>query len=427
MTIDNLGINQLLQAHNDYRSDAGVGLSPLTWSQTLANSAQNWSNHLANVGRLEHSDSEFGENIWMGTSGFYSFPEMVDSWGEEKEYFIPGSLFPDVSTTGDWSDVGHYTQIVWEDTTELGCGLSTGGGNDYLTCQYDPAGNIFGQRVYDPNVDPPPDVDPPPPVEPNNTIAQATDTSLSGSETYNISAEIDPQNDVDLFAVQLDAGDQLTADIDAQSIGSSLDPILTVFDSEGTLVAQNDDSDGLDSFIDFTANSAGNYYVGVSSYGNSDYNPSVEGSSSGFSSGSYDLSLSICCDGSPDPAQSLDRLTPVDVQVAMLPSGSPQTFSDSVGDTDIVDTYAFSVRDFGPDSIYLPNISLTGLSNDADIRLIEDYNSNGIVDVDLDEVLGSSTNGGSLDESIVIGLDGGDYFLQVYQYSGDTNYQLTFA
>lgn len=100
-------------------------------------------------------------------------------------------------------------------------------------------------------------------VEPNNTIAQATDTGLSGSGSDNISAEIDPENDVDLFAVQLDASGRLTADVDAQSIGSSLDPILTVFDSGGTLVAQNDDSDGLDSFIDFTANSAGNYYVGV--------------------------------------------------------------------------------------------------------------------------------------------------------------------
>ena len=128
-----------------------------------------------------------------------------------------------------------------------------------------------------------------------------------------------------------------------------------------------------------------------------------------------------------DPPQSIDSLTPVDVQVGMLPSGSPQTFSDSVGDADIVDNYAFSVRDFDYDSVYLANIRLTGLSNDADMRLIEDFNGNGMVDDDQGEVLGVSENWGTDPESIVMGLDEGDYVLQVYQWEGDTNYDLTFA
>ena len=403
MTID----QQVLNLINQERSNAG--LNPLLLQSQLDSAANNHSEDMAVKDFFSHTSSN-GTNWSDRISAVYQGSRLAEN--------ISAGLATPADVVQQWMNSRpHRANILDPNLEHIGIGYyhlpnDTGSVNynHYWTLTFG-AGGI-----------------PPVPVpndDTNDTIAQATDTGLSGSGTYNISAEIDPQNDVDLFAVQLDAGDRLTADIDAQSIGSSLDPILTVFDSGGTLVAQNDDSDGLDSFIDFTANSAGNYYVGVSSYANSDYNPSVEDSGSGFSSGSYDLSLSICCDGSPDQAQSLDRLTPVDVQVGMLRGPNPQTFSDSVGDTDIVDTYAFSVRDFGPDSIYLANISLTGLSNDADIRLIEDYNSNGIVDSG--EVLGSSINGGSLDESIVMGLDGGDYFLQVYQYSGDTNYQLTFA
>ena len=90
-----------------------------------------------------------------------------------------------------------------------------------------------------------------------------------------------------------------------------------------------------------------------------------------------------------------------------------------MGSDDTVDTYAFSL-DFYEGT----NISLSGLSSDADIRLIRDSNSNGIVDAN--EVIESSTGLGSRSESIT-GIDtSGDYFVQVYQYSGNTNYTLSF-
>ena len=142
----------------------------------------------------------------------------------------------------------------------------------------------------------------------------------------------------------------------------------------------------------------------------------------------YELDLSATPD-TPSPADDpteAPNLLPMEVNVGdVFSSGpGPQNFSGWVGDTNTADTYAFSVPNLGF-GIYLANISLTQLSNDADIRLIEDSNSNDIVDQG--EVIGSSTNGGSLDESIVMGLDEGEYFLQVYQYDGDTSYQLTFA
>lgn len=115
-----------------------------------------------------------------------------------------------------------------------------------------------------------------------------------------------PENDVDLFELELDSGDQLIADIDASDIGSELDPILSVFDSSGFLVAQNDDFGSLDSFIDFTAEFSDTYYVGVSSFANFDYDPFVEGSGVGGSSGFYDLSLTVNDDGGEDTEYDID-------------------------------------------------------------------------------------------------------------------------
>ncbi len=84
----------------------------------------------------------------MGTSGAYSYAQMVDSWGSEMSNFQNG-VFPNVSTTGDWSAVGHYTQIIWRSTTSVGCaGLDGSDGNYRLVCRYSPAGNITGQQVF---------------------------------------------------------------------------------------------------------------------------------------------------------------------------------------------------------------------------------------------------------------------------------------
>lgn len=138
----------ILSAHNQYRTELGV--PPLVWSDALASNAQEWADYLASLGgnELKHAENTGqGENLWLGTAGFYSYTDMVKSWGEEQQYFI-GGTFPDVSSTGNWSDVGHYTQVVWGETTEVGCGMATAGGNNILVCRYNPPGNFIGESVY---------------------------------------------------------------------------------------------------------------------------------------------------------------------------------------------------------------------------------------------------------------------------------------
>jgi hypothetical protein len=138
---------EILTAHNQYRRE--VGVPDLVWSDDLARDAKTWSNQLASSGRFEHSNdrNNQGENLWMGTSGAYSPTAMVKGWGDEKKHFRMGN-FPEVSTTRNWSDVGHYTQMVWRNTTKVGCAVASGGGNDVLTCRYSSPGNYMGERPY---------------------------------------------------------------------------------------------------------------------------------------------------------------------------------------------------------------------------------------------------------------------------------------
>ena len=52
----------------------------------------------------------------MGTRGAYELEEMAGGWAAEKSLFRPG-IFPAVSSSGQWSDVAHYTQMIWKGTT----------------------------------------------------------------------------------------------------------------------------------------------------------------------------------------------------------------------------------------------------------------------------------------------------------------------
>src|SRR5436853_6620759 len=84
--------------------------------------------------------------------------------------------------------------------------------------------------------------------EPNDSIASANALSADDTATGTISLG----GDVDLYKVDLAFGDTLTANIDADVNGSSLDSLLRLFDSTGNEFASNDD-DGVtfDSLLTF--------------------------------------------------------------------------------------------------------------------------------------------------------------------------------
>ena len=143
-----LNPNEILQTHNKYRQE--ISLPALAWSNDLAKSAQNWANKLAAASQFKHSkpNGAYGENIGMGKSGYTSPKQIVELWGSEKQHFIPGRAFPDLSKTGNWKDVGHYTQVIWKNTKSVGCGVASSGDNEYFVCHYHPPGNYRGQKPY---------------------------------------------------------------------------------------------------------------------------------------------------------------------------------------------------------------------------------------------------------------------------------------
>lgn len=137
-----------LSEHNAARAD--VGLGPLRWNHDLRRAAAQWAETLARRGDFRHDPDlrmlSHGENLWKGTRERHAPWEMIDLFFAEQRHFRPG-VFPDVSATGRWSDVGHYTQIIWPETREVGCATAVNARHEVLVCRYFPAGNIMGYRL----------------------------------------------------------------------------------------------------------------------------------------------------------------------------------------------------------------------------------------------------------------------------------------
>lgn len=140
---------RILGSHN--RERTAMGIAPLRWNPALAESAKAWADHLAATGKFKHAPENpshpQGENLWAGTKGYFSFEAMVNAWIREKRYFKPGA-FPNNSVTGNVADVGHYTQLMWATTGEVGCAKATGQSEDILVCRYNDAGNYVGERPF---------------------------------------------------------------------------------------------------------------------------------------------------------------------------------------------------------------------------------------------------------------------------------------
>ncbi len=139
---------RLLAAQNAQR--AALHVPPLAWNDTLAADARTWARQLAATGRFEHSPDDpnaapQGENLWAGTPRAFSPESMIALWSAEKANYRPG-VFPDNSRSGDVENVGHYTQMIWRSTRQVGCATAVGRHEEFLVCRYSDAGNVYGER-----------------------------------------------------------------------------------------------------------------------------------------------------------------------------------------------------------------------------------------------------------------------------------------
>jgi pathogenesis-related protein 1 len=130
----------IVAAHNRVR--AQVGVPPMTWSDDVARVAQRWADHLAaRRCKLEHNGrARLGENLFW-SSGPADATQVVAAWAAEKQSYS-------YRTNSCRGVCGHYTQVVWAKSTQVGCGMATCGSAEVWVCNYDPAGNLVGARPY---------------------------------------------------------------------------------------------------------------------------------------------------------------------------------------------------------------------------------------------------------------------------------------
>ena len=139
--------NEILVVHN--RERALVNVPPLTWNDNLAAGAQTWAQHISTTGQFVHDpESPGGENIAGFFTGVSEPTGGQSRWVAEKSNYHGGPYIEQP----DGPVIGHYIQMVWRNTHEIGCGTAPpgAGGLPYsiLVCRYNPPGGYPGQNPY---------------------------------------------------------------------------------------------------------------------------------------------------------------------------------------------------------------------------------------------------------------------------------------
>uniref|UniRef100_A0ACD5XUA4 Uncharacterized protein n=1 Tax=Avena sativa TaxID=4498 RepID=A0ACD5XUA4_AVESA len=125
---------------------ADVGVAPLAWDDTLAAYARRYAGERKGDCALVHSKGPYGENIFWGSAGSnWTAGDVVALWVQEKQYYncTDGSC-------AAGNVCSHYAQVVWANTTRVGCAAVScdGNGGTFILCEYDPKGNLQGVRPY---------------------------------------------------------------------------------------------------------------------------------------------------------------------------------------------------------------------------------------------------------------------------------------
>ncbi|XP_004078447.2 cysteine-rich venom protein pseudecin-like [Oryzias latipes] len=134
---------EIVDVHNAFRravEPPAADMLMMSYSEELAVSAQAWVDKCV----LDHGPPssrmlngyELGENLFYSTSPML-WKSIINAWYKEVSHFA----FPNASTNG--KPVGHYTQVVWNSSYKVGCGVTLCSNNIYLYgCHYYRAGNF---------------------------------------------------------------------------------------------------------------------------------------------------------------------------------------------------------------------------------------------------------------------------------------------
>lgn len=229
------------------------------------------------------------------------------------------------------------------------------------------------------------------PLPPNGNAVIRNDSVTPADPTDVYRFSIGNVSNINLALTNISAGDDVDVNLYRDTNNNGV-----VNPGIDQLIGSSIRGSNLDDSINLADQPAGNYLAQVNRFA-----PGSSGDAF------YRLSLSTA-----DPS----NLLPIEENLGNLSADVTRT--GQVGNNDTSDVYAFSLGFFEG-----VNINLAGLSTDADLRIIADTNGNRIVDST--DAIVSSTRGGTLPDSVRVD-DAGSYFAQVYQFSGNTNYTLTF-
>lgn len=157
---------KFLDMHNFYRSQVALGraadrlatggkapkaskMQKLEYSCRLEKSAMDYANYCTFV----HSYlPDIGENLYR-----FSIPNFdklklasmaTEEWFEELEDNGIGDENILTSQLFSSARIGHYTQMVWQNTKQLGCAVQHCHDMTFVVCHYSNQGNIFDERIY---------------------------------------------------------------------------------------------------------------------------------------------------------------------------------------------------------------------------------------------------------------------------------------
>jgi uncharacterized protein YkwD len=137
------GAQEMLALHNAKRR---VHCAPdLTWSSELAAAAQAWADRCEFAHAPRSVNPNHGENLARGPGNLGQAADLFGGWYDEVRQYNFGA-------PGYQKGTGHFTQIVWRGTREVGCAVASCDGKKYWVCRYLPQGNIVNPGYFEKNV-----------------------------------------------------------------------------------------------------------------------------------------------------------------------------------------------------------------------------------------------------------------------------------
>lgn len=143
-------VSGITSEHNKVRTQENASLPNLSWDATVGAYSKSKVEYLANNGcQLSHTagptNPGYGENLFWGSGSSWTVTDAVTSWYSEKSNYTYST-----NSCASGKVCGHYTQVVWKNSTKLGCYLANcpNNGGMIIGCNYDPPGNYSGQKPY---------------------------------------------------------------------------------------------------------------------------------------------------------------------------------------------------------------------------------------------------------------------------------------